>query len=115
MPNVVLTNAKIGEMKADPFSVMVRKESEPEPFSYASSVEDKIYPGADNSLVLSRKVYAEYGCTFDLRDFPFDNQKCKMNFSMASAKASYIVLTTGRDDIKYHVRNSNTLSSSPSC
>ncbi len=64
---------------------------------------DKIYLGADNSLVLSKKVYVEYGCTFDLHDFPFDEQKCKMNFAMASAKDTYIVLTTNRDSVKYHV------------
>ncbi len=45
----------------------------------------------------------EYGCTFDLHDFPFDEQKCKMNFAMASAKDTYIVLTTNRDSVKYHV------------
>ena len=51
-----------------------------------------MYLGSANSLVLSRKYYAEYGCTFDLRSFPFDDQMCTMNFTMDSAKASYIVL-----------------------
>jgi hypothetical protein len=42
---------------------------------------------------MTNKMYVEYGCTFDLRSFPFDNQKCAMNFSMDSAKAKYIVLS----------------------
>ena len=63
---------------------------------------DKIYLGIDNSLVMTNKMYVEYGCTFDLRSFPFDNQKCAMNFSMDSAKAKYIVLSP--DEVVYQVR-----------
>lgn len=62
---------------------------------------DKIYSGEKNSLVLARKYYAEYGCTFDLRSFPFDDQKCIMNFTMDSAKAEYIWLKS--DKITYQV------------
>ena len=42
--------------------------------------------------MISNVYYAEYGCTFDLRSFPFDDQKCAMDFTMESAKASYIQL-----------------------
>ncbi len=66
------------------------------------SQTDKIYSGSSNSLVIVRKVYAEYGCTFDLRDFPFDDQRCTMNFTMDSAKANYIVLYP--EEINYQVR-----------
>ncbi len=52
---------------------------------------------------MSKKVYAEYGCTFDLRDFPFDQQTCTMNFSMASAKDTYIQLKTEEEDVMYQV------------
>ena len=53
-------------------------------------------------MVIARKYYAEYGCTFDLRSFPFDDQQCTMNFSMDSAKASYILLKP--ENITYQVR-----------
>jgi len=43
-------------------------------------------------LVLAKKVYAEYGCTFDLHAFPFDEQKCQMSFKMASAESKYVRL-----------------------
>ena len=56
----------------------------------------------ENSLVMMDKMYVEYGCTFDLRSFPFDSQKCAMNFSMDSAKANYIVLSP--NEIEYQVR-----------
>ncbi len=49
-PNVVFTNAKIGEMKADPFGLMVKKESRPEPFSYASPVEGNIMSFATKQI-----------------------------------------------------------------
>ena len=65
------------------------------------SIPDKVYSGAENSLVIAHKYYAEYGCTFDLRSFPFDDQQCTMNFSMDSAKASYILLKP--DTITYQV------------
>ena len=64
---------------------------------------DKLYKGSENSIVVSRKYYAEYGCTFDLRSFPFDDQQCTMNFTMDSAKASYIKLVTEEKDITYQV------------
>jgi hypothetical protein len=66
------------------------------------SVPEKLYLGMENSLVMMNKMYVEYGCTFDLRSFPFDNQKCAMNFSMDSAKAKYIVLSP--NEIAYQVR-----------
>ncbi len=40
-PNVVFKNAKIGTMKEDHFMFMVKKDSSPQPFSYASPVEGK--------------------------------------------------------------------------
>ena len=50
---------------------------------------------------MMNKMYVEYGCTFDLRSFPFDSQKCAMNFSMDSAKAKYIVLSP--NEVVYQV------------
>ena len=47
--------------------------------------------------------YTEYGCTFDLRSFPFDDQKCSMYFTMESANASYIELNVNENDITYKV------------
>ena len=64
---------------------------------------DKIYLGSENSLVISKVYYTEYGCTFDLRSFPFDDQKCSMNFTMESANASYIELNVKEQDITYKV------------
>lgn len=55
-------------------------------------LSDKIYFGHKNSLVMKTKVYAEYGCVFNLRNFPFDTQNCSMNFTVDSAKARYIQL-----------------------
>lgn len=98
---MAFTNAKIGQLQKSELGHMVRRESEPRPFDYESSVEDKIYLGSENSLVIAQKYYAEYGCTFDLRNFPFDDQQCTMNFTMDSAKASYIVLKP--DVITYQV------------
>ena len=51
--------------------------------------------------------YTEYGCTFDLRSFPFDDQKCSMNFTMESANASYIELNVKEEDITYKVYTLN--------
>jgi hypothetical protein len=53
--------------------------------------------------VISNVYYAEYGCTFDLRSFPFDDQKCTMNFTMESAKSEYIVLIPQNDVVLYQV------------
>lgn len=100
-PSVAFTNAKIGQLEIKDLGIMVRREANPLPFSHRSPVEDKIYLGTENSLVISRKYYAEYGCTFDLRSFPFDDQQCTMNFTMESAKASYVALNITEHDITY--------------
>ena len=123
-PNVGYTNAKLGRLEKESLGIMVRRESEPQPFDFSSSIEgiifnfchgtqrlnrinttkskhfrnswalfaDKIYLGHENSLVMKTKVYAEYGCVFNLRNFPFDTQNCSMNFTVDSAKATYIQL-----------------------
>ena len=53
---------------------------------------DKVYPGQHNSLVMKVKIYAEYGCVYQLQNFPFDTQNCSMDFTMDTAKSEYIKL-----------------------
>ncbi|CAB4058009.1 unnamed protein product [Lepeophtheirus salmonis] len=99
-PDVSLNNAKIGTLQCSDLGINVKRENEALPFDYSNNVEDKIYQGRDNSIILARKVYVEYGCSFDLRRFPFDTQECTMNFTMDSAKSKYVILEA--KEVNYH-------------
>ena len=43
---------------------------------------DHIYKGEDNELILSQVYTTDFICDYDLRSYPFDYQKCRMNFIM---------------------------------
>ena len=49
------------------------------PRSGPEEVEEReIYNGSQNSLFMSQKYTHEFQCSFDLHDYPFDKQVCKL-------------------------------------
>ena len=93
-------NAKTGKLEWDEhYALMIRRDSEPEPFDLSRNREDYVYKGYKNSLMFLRRFYAEYHCTFNLRFFPFDEQICKMEFKARTVTKQYLKLLPG--NLKY--------------
>ncbi|XP_047476381.1 glycine receptor subunit beta-like [Penaeus chinensis] len=73
-----------------------------------------IFSGRENSLQISQLYHVTYTCEFDLLMFPFDSQVCSLRFTMVSASAPYLRLTTTKafytgqkDLIEYTIPLSN--------
>ena len=61
-----------------------------------------IYSGKNNSILLTREYYLDYGCSnFDLVYYPFDTQMCTMVFEVQGKTDEYIVLKQDYDGVKY--------------
>ena len=53
---------------------------------------DHIYKGEDSELILSQVYTTNFICDYDLRSYPFDYQKCSMNFIMQVSQRMNISL-----------------------
>lgn len=96
LPEVGMANAKTGGLEKDEFkTILISKDSKPEPFSTNRALEDIVYKGHKNQLVFLRRYQAQYHCVFDLRLFPFDEQECLMIFRMRSATSKRVILNPG--------------------
>ena len=100
IPEIGFYNAKTGKLEWDDhYAMMVRRDSQAEPFALSRNREDYVYQGYKNSLMHLRRFYAEYHCTFNLRFFPFDEQVCKMEFKARTVTKQYLQLMPGK--LKY--------------
>ena len=50
--------------------------------SYSILISDEIYKGSENSIILFKEYVQEFTCYFDLIWYPFDRQRCYMNFTI---------------------------------
>ena len=44
---------------------------------------NRIYSGSQNYLVLTLVYSTKFSCVFDLENYPFDTQECKMRLKLA--------------------------------
>lgn len=79
--------------------VLIR-ESEPLPEDITLSTEAMLFAGESNSIFLSREYYQDYGCSFDLRYYPFDAQICKMVFEVQGKTDNYVRLVKSGEGIE---------------
>ena len=48
-------------------------------------MENQVYRGQDNAIMYLRRYYTTHPCIYNLRFFPFDQQRCKIIFKMRTA------------------------------
>lgn len=49
-----------------------------------------VYPGRKNVLFLRQELSIAFQCQFDLRWFPFDNQRCSINLRFADMESKLL-------------------------
>lgn len=49
-----------------------------------------MYPGSGNPLVLRQELSISFQCQFDLRWFPFDNQRCSLNLRLNEVESKLV-------------------------
>ena len=66
------------------------------------SVEDQIFEGSKNAIILKREFYHDFKCDFDLLWYPFDRQTCYMNFTVQGQTARSLILRRDQKFIPYY-------------
>ncbi|XP_066949395.1 uncharacterized protein [Macrobrachium rosenbergii] len=64
-------------------------------------LEDEIFEGKDNPLVLLKKLTVKTSCQFDLITFPFDTQTCRLGVVLSGVTKDYISLVADGKGVSY--------------
>nr|XP_053628974.1 uncharacterized protein LOC128686190 [Cherax quadricarinatus] len=63
--------------------------------------EVEIYQGDTNPVSTTRKYHTVFTCFFDLVLYPFDIQKCDMQFQILSASSEYLIFNLSGSSVEY--------------
>ncbi|TRY72284.1 hypothetical protein TCAL_08599 [Tigriopus californicus] len=79
----------------------VWRRSNSKPNGIDNPVEDEIFAGSKNPIILKREFYQDFKCDFDLSWYPFDRQKCFMNFTVQGATTRNLILRADNKNVNY--------------
>lgn len=91
----------VTEDDAKYFRGYVWRRKKPNITGLEAAVEDGLYFGSENPIVFQREYYQEFYCNFDLTWYPFDRQRCFMNFTMQGHTSKNIILEAETETVKY--------------
>ena len=63
-------------------------------------IENRLFNGSNNPLMLTLRIKTKYICTFDVRRFPFDGQQCELNMKI-NQRQYYKIRFTEHANITY--------------
>jgi len=101
---MILENAIIGHIQHDdPKSIQATPQNDPDfPDDYPYfPYENVVYAGSDTLLEVNQRMKIKYNCPFEVRQFPFDDQKCELSFKMDHPKHTNISFV-GDDHVLYY-------------
>ena len=102
LPKLIHDNAMIGEVKViDFFNFGIDIDNEAKPMDSTLSEETQIYPGDENTLVISQRMRLNYRCNFFLVDFPFDETVCDFYLSLRLSRNNSIRMTNDENSVTY--------------
>jgi hypothetical protein len=70
----------------------VRKRGKASRARLEDSFEISRYPGKWNDIIVEREYFHDFKCNFDLSNYPFDQQKCFMNFTLRGTTDRQVIL-----------------------
>ncbi|XP_068240407.1 uncharacterized protein [Palaemon carinicauda] len=82
-------------------SLLVHRVTMPLPDNDERLLEDEIFEGKDNPLVLLKKLTVKTSCQFDLITFPFDTQTCRLGVVLSGVTKDYIALVPDGKGVSY--------------
>jgi hypothetical protein len=96
LPKLVFSNCiqETNLMFDDFSSIIILRRGNPLPNSMIETLENEIFDGAENPFVYNRTYELEFNCGFNLQNYPFDYQNCKINVSAIgweSFKYNYVL------------------------
>lgn len=89
-PKLELVNADFPSTHTTEAMLKVVRSSKPQQDDAQRPTHDEVYEGRTNSLQLIQKVNAPFSCAMDLRNFPFDTQRCLLKIRLSSASSEFL-------------------------
>ena len=97
-PRLGLTNglsefdSKVSEDSVSTFLANVRKRGKASKANIGDSSEISRYLGKWNDIIIEREYFHDFKCNFDMANYPFDVQKCFMNFTLRGTTDRQVIL-----------------------
>ena len=82
LDNLIHENAIIGEIKRDENLKLEVKATTPEMMDVTLGREDRLFNGSKNLLQATQRMKISYNCIFDVRNFPYDEKRCKFRMKI---------------------------------
>jgi hypothetical protein len=97
MPSLTFTNTELSQRTIvdDNTEIVVDQQGKGIINSVGEVIENLIFTGEKNSLVMSRLYALTFDCDFELQMFPFDVQECDINIKPAFDQLEYVALNIG--------------------
>ncbi|KAK7083907.1 hypothetical protein SK128_018701 [Halocaridina rubra] len=89
-PKVEYMNADFPFVYETPATLKVKRAAPAEPDDPILVKHDEVYMGSKNPLLMSKKVNAPFSCALDLKNFPFDTQRCQLLLRLSSARLEFL-------------------------
>ncbi|XP_071547709.1 uncharacterized protein [Panulirus ornatus] len=86
------TGASEGDVIIRAREMWIIRQSEPLPDDKSRPTEDLVFMGEKNPVGLWQKTTTTFACQFDLAYYPFDSQRCQLDFEMRSGSMTFITL-----------------------
>ncbi|ROT70079.1 putative leucine zipper transcription factor-like protein 1 isoform X2 [Penaeus vannamei] len=77
-------------------SLVVIRDAPPLPSDDTRVTKAVVFPGLGNPLLLRQELSITFQCQFDLRWFPFDNQKCSLSFRLNDVESKLVSMIASK-------------------
>ena len=83
-------NAIIGEIIHEDGNTLELSANIPEDLDPEEPIENRLFKGSTNSLVLTQRMKVKYNCIFNVKKFPFDGENCRLIMKITQRKENSI-------------------------
>ena len=83
-------NAIIGEIIHEDSNTLELLSNTPEDLDPQEPVENRLFLGSTNSLIMTQRMKVKYNCIFNVKKFPFDGENCRLIMKITQRKQNTI-------------------------
>ena len=83
-------NAIIGEIIHEDSNTLELLSNTPEDLDPQEPVENRLFLGSTNSLIMTQRMKVKYNCIFNVKKFPFDGENCRLIMKITQRKENTI-------------------------
>ena len=87
--SLIYENAIVGEVIHDRRDIKILPKA-PNPLYTSTSIENVVFNGSYNPLILIQRMKIKYDCRFDVKKFPFDSQTCSFIMKINQQKMTSV-------------------------